>query len=409
MRSFEPPFAFGNVLPVSGNALEDLLFGRSGNLFTPLQYPAQNSPSGLLLPPTELIEHLVDVFFVAVQPQFRLLHRPSLTQQLQDSSYLLRGGTTLLLNAVFALSARYSDDMRVELFDTSLIKALERKSQGTNMCYQSRRHYERGKGFAQLANKLLQDKISEDRNELVPGEIGEQSIQVLQAAALLSYEELGAGISRRAHYLISTCARMSYDYKLHEIDHEEYRNSSMAPANLVNSDWIRKEERRRLWWCIWDLDNFVCTATCRPRMMRTFKCQTKLPACDKDWFDGCEVPSGFLAGDLQRLTQSLNCYPLSSAMAYRIVSCHLLATLIDTLDSESPSDVGDAISAIEDCATAWKESLPNEFRPVMDPPQLLEQSEVLSDSIPMYIEYELWEYLTQAIMSWHKQLTTVIG
>jgi hypothetical protein len=277
------------------------------------------------------------------------------------------------------------------------------------MCYQSRRHYERGKGFAQLANKLLQDKISEDRNELVPGEIGEQSIQVLQAAALLSYEELGAGISRRAHYLISTCARMSYDYKLHEIDHEEYRNSSMAPAILVNSDWIRKEELRRLWWCIWDLDNFVCTATCRPRMMRTFKCQTKLPACDKGWFDGCEVPSGFLAGDLQRLTQSLNCYPLSSAMAYRIVSCHLLATLIDTLDSESPSDVGDAISAIEDCATAWKESLPNEFRPVMDPPQLLEQSEVLSDSIPMYIEYELWAYLTQAIMSWHKQLTTVIG
>jgi hypothetical protein len=117
MRSFEPPFAFGNVLPVSGNALEDLLFGRSGNLFTPLQYPAQNSLSGLLLPPRELIEHLVDVFFVAVQPQFRLLHRPSLTQELQDPSYLLRGGTTLLLNAVFALSARYSDDMHVELFD----------------------------------------------------------------------------------------------------------------------------------------------------------------------------------------------------------------------------------------------------------------------------------------------------
>jgi len=96
-------------------------------------------------------------------------------------------------------------------------------------------------------------------------------------------------------------------------------------------------------------------------------------------------------------------------MAYRIVSCHLLATLVDTLDSESPNDVGDSISAIEDCAAAWKENLPNEFRPVMDPQQLLEQSEVLSDSIPMYIEYEMWAYLTQAIMSWYKQLTTVTG
>lgn len=385
MRSCEPAFAFGNALPAPGDTLEDLLFCHSGNLFS----PAQHSLTGLLLPPIEVIEHLVDVFFVAVQPQFRLLHRPSLTRQLQDPLYLLRGSSTLLLNAVFALSARYSDDMRVELFDMSLIKAFERKSQRTNMCYRSIRHYERGKGFAQLANKLLQDKISEDRNELVPGEIDEQSIQLLQAIALLSYAELGAGISRQAHYLISTCARMSYDLRLHETDREEYRNSFMVTVNLVESDWIKKEELRRLWWCIWDLDNFICTATCRPRMMRTFKCQTKLPASDKDWFDGCEVPSGFLAGDLQRLTQSLKGSPLSSAMAYRIVSCHLLAMLIDTLDSESPNDVGDSISAIEDCATAWKENLPNEFRPVMDTQHLLEQSEILSDSIPMYIEYEL--------------------
>jgi hypothetical protein len=276
----------------------------------------------------------------------------------------------------------------VELFDMSLIKALEPQSQRTNMCYQSRRHYERGKGFARLANKLLEDKISEDRNEL-PGEISRQSIQMLQAVALLSYAELGAGIGPRAYYLISTCARMSYDFGLHEIDREEYRNSFMATENLINSDWIRKEELRRLWWCIWDLDNFICTSMCRPRMMRTYKCQTKLPASDKNWFDGFKVPSAFLAGDLQRLTQSLKGSQLSSAMAYRIVSCHLLATLVDTLDSESPNDVGDSISAIEDCATAWKENLPHEFRSVMDPQQLLEQSEVLSDLIPMYIEYEM--------------------
>jgi hypothetical protein len=388
MRRFEPPFAFGNVLPVSGNVLEDLLFGYSGDLFTPLQSPAQHSLTGLPLPPKEVIEHLVDVFFVAVQPQFRLLHRPSLTQQLQDPIYLLKRSSTLLLNAVFALSARYSDDIRVELFDMSLIKALEPQSQRTNMCYQSRRHYERGKGFARLANKLLEDKISEDRNEL-PGEISRQSIQMLQAVALLSYAELGAGIGPRAYYLISTCARMSYDFGLHEIDREEYRNSFMATENLINSDWIRKEELRRLWWCIWDLDNFICTSMCRPRMMRTYKCQTKLPASDKNWFDGFKVPSAFLAGDLQRLTQSLKGSQLSSAMAYRIVSCHLLATLVDTLDSESPNDVGDSISAIEDCATAWKENLPHEFRSVMDPQQLLEQSEVLSDLIPMYIEYEM--------------------
>ena len=388
MISSEPPLAAANALPLSENKIDDLLNGRSDN-FTRIQSPAQHSRPDLLLPPRDVINILVDVFFVAVQPQFRLLHRPSLNQQIQDPSYLLNGDSILLLNAIFALSARYSDDIRVELFDMSLIKILDPKARQTNICYQGRGHYERGKGFAQLANKLLQDKVSKDRTQCGPGDVDEQSIQMLQAAALLSYAEIGAGVSRRAHYMISMCARMSYDFGLHEVDRDEYRNTCRIAATPVEDDWIKKEELRRLWWCIWDLDNFICTATCRPRMMRTYKCQTKLPVNDKDWFDGYKVPSTFLPGDLQRLTQSLKSSPLSSAMAYRIVSCHLLSTLVDVLDSESLDDISDSISAIEDCATAWKENLPKTFRHGMDPQQLLEQSDTLSDSIPMYIEYEL--------------------
>lgn len=388
--STEPLLHFTRAMPVSGNIVEDSVNGRSGNISTtPIQPLAQDCRPDLVLPPTDVINHLVDVFFVAVQPQFRLLHQPSLTQQLQDPSDLQSGSSILLLNAIFALSAKYSNDIRVELFDRSLIQLHHRQTCHTNIYYQGRGHHERGKGFAQLANNLLQSKLSEGRIELNQGMLDRQSIQVLQAAALLSYAELGASVSCRAHYLISMCARTSYDFGLHEIDRDEYLTSCIATTRTIEHDWTRKEELRRLWWCIWDLDNFICTSSCRPRMMRTFKCQTKLPVNDKDWFNGYEVASSFLPGDLPRLTRSLKSSPLPSAMAYRIVSCHLLATLLDVLDNESIEDIRHSISAIEDCATAWKENLPVEFRPVMDPQQLLKQSDVLSDSIPMYIQYEL--------------------
>jgi hypothetical protein len=385
----EPPLAFNNTLPMA-NMVDDTLFGDSSNLFTRSQSPAQSSRSNLLLPPREVINHLVDVFFVAVQPQFRLLHRPSLTQQLQDPAYLSGDGSILLLNAIFALSARYSDDVQVELFDMSLLQASDRNASLPSTCYQGKKHWERGKGFAQLASKLLQDKTTEaDRLELKAGKIDQLSSQVLQAAALLSFAELGAGVSRRAHDMISMCARMSYDFGLHELDRDEYPNQLRTTADCCEYDWVRKEGLRRIWWCIWDLDNFICTATCRPRMMRTFKCQTKLPVNDRDWFDGREVPSTLLPGDIRRLSGFLKRSSLSSAMAYRIVSCHLLATLIDVLDNESLDEVGDSVSVIEDCATAWKEHLPKEFRNGEDLQQLLQQSEILSDSIPMRIECEL--------------------
>jgi Fungal specific transcription factor domain len=85
---------------------------------SPAECAQLNNP---LLPPKNIIIHLVDVFFDAVQPQFRLLHRPSFVGRLGSGLLLSDKHSVLLLNAMFALSARYSNDPRVELFDLSLL------------------------------------------------------------------------------------------------------------------------------------------------------------------------------------------------------------------------------------------------------------------------------------------------
>lgn len=361
---------------------------------SPTTYPTSSG-----LPSREIIDHLVDIFFAVVHPQFRLLHRPTIIQQLNDHSYICSEKAALLLNAIFALAARYSDDIRVEILDLSLQRPLGdkpslSKSPLLNSPYQRRERWELGMGFLLRANKLLQEETSEaDKIEHKTGETQEPSIQVLQAAALLAFAEVGMGTSNRAQSMISMCARMAYDLGLDSVDCDDYE--SQAEPSLNKQSWIRKEELRRLWWRIWDLDNFTCTAKYRPRTMSPIKCKTKLPVNDVDWFDGNEVPSFFLPSNIRRLPEFMQSHPLSSAAVYRIISCHLIATLANISDNEDPDEPSDLYSVLEVCAVVWKESLPTEFdySYKMHIQQPHEHSEIFSDLFPMHIYCELWVYV----------------
>ncbi|RDL40547.1 uncharacterized protein BP5553_00526 [Venustampulla echinocandica] len=258
---FNPPPIFDETLfhdrlsSISSDAITSdpggplALLGQNTDPFRvvpPIIYPP--SPS---LPSREIINHLVDVFFDVVHPQFRLLHRPTLTEQLHDPSYLATKEAAFLLNAIFALTARYLGDIRVELFDLSLLRRQSDKSSLSNTSllnpsYQRKGRWERGQGLLQLANRLLQEEIAEaERLENKTGETQEPRIQLLQAAALLAFAELGMGISSRAHSMMSMCARMAYDLDLGSIDCDDYE--SQVELSLDKHSWIRKEELRRLW------------------------------------------------------------------------------------------------------------------------------------------------------------------
>jgi hypothetical protein len=348
---------------------------------------------GSLIPPADITMHLVDVFFSVVHPQFRLLHRPSLERQLCEPSFMSERGFLGLLSAIFALSARYSDNVEVILFDQSLYKSPANYATGPDMFPEDiealgRRYWKRGMGFMQQATKLLQFEIATaDISEREKRCLNTPCVRVLQAAALLSFAELGQGPSSRAHTMVSLCTRMAYDLELNAIDRVE-GSSPCGPATDMNTlGWVRREELRRLWWCIWDLDSFINTAKCRPRHLCAYRCQTKLPVTDTDWFESHEVSSLLLPSDLSRLRQCLTTTTLPSAMAYRIVSCHLLSTLIDMATSGNLEEVCDDVAIIQDCVKAWKESLPDRFH--VDVKELPRQSDLLSDIVPMYIHCEL--------------------
>jgi hypothetical protein len=334
----------------------------------------------------------VEVYFDFVHPQLRLLYRPSFLPRVQSGAFVSDRHSTLVLIAISALAARYSDQPEVDPFDRSLCKKLESDSGQSDSSYRGRKRWERGKGFLIQANRLFKSEISRmEKLELESGRIQKPSITFVQAAAMLSFAIGGMGLNSCAYSMISISVRLAYDCGPDEIDRYDTNRSKQMSVDVdpPGTEWVKKEELRRAWWGVADLENFICTTKCRLRMIDWGKCKTKLPCDDKDWFEGRECVSFFLPASLYDLRAPLDLPSYTSVVAYRILAMHLVAKLISvaTID-DSVTGSNDPFSTIEDCAAVWKHIMPRDVRPELPLRQTPGQAEVLSDALPMRIVIE---------------------
>ncbi|KAJ4865101.1 fungal specific transcription factor domain-containing protein [Trichoderma breve] len=320
----------------------------------PSQPPWSNSPiKDSPLPSKALIVHLLDVYFDYVHPQIRLLHQPSFVSRVESGSYALDEQATLILSSIFALAARYSDHPEVDLFDRMLL----RRASGSydsqdDIRYKSRKRWERGQGFLSQAYRLLMNETSRmDRLELESGEMQRPSITVVQAAAIVTFAQMGIGLSGRTYSLLSTTVRLAHDCGLDQVDYndETISMSRDSDSEPCKSTWVKKEELRRTWWVIAYLENFICVTKDRPRMIDWGKCKTKLPCDDKVWFQGRYCPSDFLPASLDDLRASLTVQPQLSVLAYRIRTMHLGAKMLEeAMNHDDALESNEILTKIQD-------------------------------------------------------------
>lgn len=331
----------------------------------------------------------MEVYFDFVHPQIRILHRPSFLSWVQSDAFVADRGSSLLLSAMCGLAARYSDQPEVDLFDRSLSQQSESDSGPRHSGYRRRKRWERGKGFLDHANRLFQSEISRiEKSELDSGTMQKPSIRFVQAAALLGFAEAGFGVTGRAYSIISTSVRLAYDCGLNQMDQYDTAGAKHVgvDAGDARSNFVKKEEFRRVWWAISDLENFICTTKHRPRMIDWETCKTKLPCDDKDWFAGHECPSFFLPATLSDLQTSLDLTAHISVMAYRILAAHLLAKFMKlALDDDGVTLTHGALSTIEECAVVWK---PKDVLPEVSFRQAEGDDEMSCDSLPLRIQIE---------------------
>lgn len=325
---------------------------------------SSGSQEGSMLPPYGIIVHLVEVFFESVQPQFHLLHRPCFLQRLHSRALMAEKHSALLLNAMFALASRYTDDPRVHAFDLSLLD--DSQESGASSRPHSRRleRWEYGKGFIRRASRIFYDELMEAENfELENGTTGIMSLLMIQGTTLLSYAKLAMGALTQAHSMVSACVRMAYDAGLDRIDHPEHRKflHVHSPCQPQESELVKREGLRHVWWCIWELDSFLSNAKCQPWIINIARCQTKLPVDDDDWFEGNEVGSSFLASSLDKWRELEDSWQCTSFLGNRIVSLYFLMTLIDAASGEKPPN-SRFYREVEQCIAIWRKKLPAKLK-----------------------------------------------
>jgi hypothetical protein len=155
---------------------------------------------------------------------------------------------------------------------------------------------ERGSQFARKAQALF--------HETVQGfEHHEPSLMWLQGCILLAYYNQSCRPAMGCDIMISYCTRFAYSLGLHRID----ENSPQEPSSV--EDWIKKEEQRRAWWSVWELDAFDSISTRRPFSVDIHRMHVCLPVSDEAWFSGKQTESAILSPDILQCWKALRNSP----------------------------------------------------------------------------------------------------
>lgn len=196
----------------------------------------------------------------------------------------------LLLNGMFALAARFSNS---EFFHGILPK-------------------NRGKPFATEALSILQRYILAAIDD-------SPTVASLQGVVLMGYYWLTRGPNLQAWFLTGIACRMAYFIGLNTID-EDFTGHAATHPDLSPSEWAQREELRRVWWAVLDLDNFGSCLSHRPVNIDRHRMHVLLPVLDKYWFAEQPVTSGFLDPDPLNAWKSLKGSQNRNPHAYYLVA-----------------------------------------------------------------------------------------
>lgn len=204
--------------------------------------------------------------------------------------------TSFLLNNMASLSSRFSDHSGFAGISAS----------------------EKGHGFAKQARSLYEASARDSENFA-------SSLSYLQGCILLSFYQLTYGPSSFGWNLTGVCIRLAYDFGLDMTD-EDAIDESRDSANQWSSieDWSRREELRRIWWSVWELDAYSSTLSGRPYAIDQTQMHVLLPAPDVNWFSQKPITSVFIGSDPASAWKCLQDSPNQDERAWFLVANALL-------------------------------------------------------------------------------------
>ncbi|KAI8712962.1 Fungal-trans domain-containing protein [Fusarium sp. LHS14.1] len=246
--------------------------------------------------PERVLTDLVHLFFDKIQAWLPLLHRPRFFDRYMTNGIFARtrpfsDTESLLLCGMFALAARHS----------------------SNPWFQDIPAPNRGQRFADNANKYYDMPRASEQGP---------TLEHLQGCILLAFYQYSSGPSHRAWILAGVCVRLAYDLNLCNMD--EQQDECLDPW-----DWSYKEEQRRAFWLVWEVDTFGSVMSRRPCSINRSMMAVRLPVCDAAWFTDNPVQSPVIDPRPSKAWKILVNSPNQDERAW-----YLVANLLMTIASE---------------------------------------------------------------------------
>jgi Fungal specific transcription factor domain/Fungal Zn(2)-Cys(6) binuclear cluster domain len=171
--------------------------------------------------------------------------------------------------------------------------------------------------FHQLAQQLIAECIAECEEDAPP-------LCILQAMVLTSFQQLTKCVRGRSWRSLGDCIRIALELRLHQIDQDDAKSTTSTEPAPNAAEWVSKEEKRRAWWAIWELDVFASTIRCLPTGISWQSNYTRLPVDNKDWFSCTPTNSCWLVDDPSIRWKLLEQSGNRSACAWFIVANSLM-------------------------------------------------------------------------------------
>lgn len=279
----------------------------------------------------------VDVFFSKINAFLPIFHKPRFYQQYFSNEpqqglahRRLPLESALILNGVMSLSARFAQPAE---FNGVLPIA-------------------RGDFFAKEAQSIYADAIRSQGEEA-------PTLPFLQGCILLAFYHSTNCSNTFQWALIGSITRLAYDLGINSVD-EDITAHPDKPQWTSSEDWIHREELRRAWWAIWELDTFASTVSKRPYMIDRNTMRVLLPVSDEHWFAGNPVASAPMGCTPATAWKSLQDSANQDERAWFLIANFLMALANDLMIRENVQR--SAKEEMELAITCYNLSLPEQFR-----------------------------------------------
>ncbi|KAF2652504.1 hypothetical protein K491DRAFT_663631 [Lophiostoma macrostomum CBS 122681] len=204
------------------------------------------------LPPPEVVDRLVTLYFQQIHPWIPVLHISNFQQQLKDP--IERGKLSTVLLAIVSVSLRLDNgDYRRTITD-------------------------------------LKGRCLTYRHAVILRSMETFSVQNLQALVIVAFDIIGSGRGPSAWSVVGSMARTVEQLGL-SVEERDDNSSDCATHALIRRisflksprSWVEREERRRIFWMVFLMDRFCSVATGWNNSLTGADVQRRLPCEGALW------------------------------------------------------------------------------------------------------------------------------